>query len=90
MMPWDEPGWLGRRVRELVWQGLSWPYLVAVASTVAALQSRDPTLITAALGMWAVALGRRLVQQGIEARAGGTAAPEPPYVHAPAEDDPTG
>ncbi len=85
--PWGEPGWLGRRVRELVWQGLSWPYLVAIAFTVASLRGRDPTMITAALGAWGVALGRRLVQQGLEARAGGLAAGPGSYVHTPAEDD---
>ena len=89
-LPWDEPGWLGRRIRELIYQTLSAPYLVATAFTVAALRTRDPTLITASLGMWGVALGRRLVQQGIEARAANGLTLEPPaYIHAPATDDPT-
>jgi hypothetical protein len=40
--------------------------------------------------MWGVALGRRLVQQGIEARAANGLALEPPaYINAPATDDPT-
>ena len=90
MMPWDEPGWLGRRIRELIYQTLSAPYLVAATFTVAALKTRDPTLITASIGMWGVALGRRLLQQKMHAANGGGLALEPPaYIHAPAEDDPT-
>jgi len=76
--PWDEPGWLGRRIREFLWQGLSWPYVVAVAFTASALQTRDPTLITASLGMWSIALGRRLIQHGIDSW---TAANERPASH---------
>lgn len=69
-MPWDEPGWLGRRIRELIYQTLSAPYLVATTFTVAALKTHDPTFITASIGMWSVALGRRLVAQGMEVRWG--------------------
>jgi hypothetical protein len=89
-MPWDEPGWFWRRLREAVYQGLSWPYFVALAFTVSALRTRDPTLITASIGMWSVALGRRLIQQGIEAKAGDRVVLEPlAYIHAPPGDDPT-
>jgi hypothetical protein len=89
-MPWDEPGWFWRRLKEAIYQGLSWPYFVAIAFTVSALQTRDPTLITASIGMWSVALGRRLIQQGLEVRAGnGVAVGPPAYITAPATDDPT-
>jgi hypothetical protein len=65
--PWDEPGWLGHRLREFLWQGLSWPYVVAITFTASALQTRDPAFITASLGMWSIALGRRVIQRGLDA-----------------------
>ena len=59
MKPWQQPNSLRDRLRELLWQSISAPYLVAYALTVLFLVRQDAIARDAMLAAWALAWARR-------------------------------
>lgn len=57
--PWDQPGWLSARLRELGYTALSWPYLAAITLTVFFIMRADLLTLQAMGGAWLAAFGRR-------------------------------
>lgn len=60
--PWNVRGWVTCRIKELGWQGLSWPYLLGIAMTIAFLRSPSETLKDAMLFSWLMAFGNRALK----------------------------
>ncbi len=74
--PWHGRRWLADRVAELLWQLLSWPYIVAVAVTARFLEAPTELMREAMYVSWLIALGNRgykawLVFKGGQAPANG-------------------
>lgn len=80
--PWDARGWLRSRIKELVWQGLSWAYVIAVTLTANFLLRHDGVSRDAMLAAWTLAFGVRFVAAPLaDAKASSIqkpAAQEPP------------
>jgi hypothetical protein len=57
--PWHASGWWIDRLRELLWQALSWPYLIALSLTAFFLLRPDALTRDAMLASWGLAFLRR-------------------------------
>jgi hypothetical protein len=70
--PWQLSGWVADRLRELVWQLLSWSYLIALALTWAFLQNTTNAILRDAMIVaWALAFARREWRRFVATRWGG-------------------
>lgn len=75
--PWQQQNWFRDRIREFVWQALSWPYAVAIALTVLFLASVLIPRLNSQSGMvsgimlaaWGFAWARREAAKLIDAKA---------------------
>lgn len=59
--PWEVRGWVWSRIKELLWQGLSWAYVIAVALTANFLIRDSGLSRDAMLAAWTIAFGVRFV-----------------------------
>lgn len=60
--PWHVRGWVGCRLKELVWQGVSWPYLWGIAMTLLFLWRQTEITLGAMSVAWMTALGNRALK----------------------------
>ncbi|MDR7497929.1 MAG: hypothetical protein QN174_13345 [Armatimonadota bacterium] len=69
--PWQRPGWPADRLRELLYQLICWPYLIALAITWAYLHDRSNAVLRDAMVVsWGLAFARREWRRYVAQRYG--------------------